>query len=109
MNNFNTLITTNKKVENLTFSDFPIFKKIYLSSPNLLNKIKTDNIYQKNNSLIYLSEARISLDNLGDEILNKNNDNFLINLQLEESNSNHLIIKKKKRLRKKIKIKFSLN
>ena len=106
MNNFNTLITTNKKVENLTFSDFPIFKKIYLSSPNLLNKIKTDNIYQKNNSLIYLSEARISLDNLGEEILNKNNDNFLINLQLEESNSNHLIIEKKKKVKEKNKNKI---
>ena len=109
MNNFNTLITTNKKVENLTFSDFPIFKKIYLSSPNLLNKIKTDNNYKKNNSLIYLSEARISLDNLGEEILNKNNDNFLINLQLEESNSNHLIIEKKKKVKKKKKNLFKKN
>ena len=99
MNNFNTFITRNKKAEIISFSDFPIYKKINLSSPNLLNKIKIDNIYHKNNSLIISSEARLSLDNLGEEILNKNNDHFIINLQLEEPNSNNVSSERKKKVK----------
>ena len=45
------------------------------------------------------SDSKISLDNLGEEILNTNNDNLIINLKLEEPNSSYIIKNRKKKVK----------
>ena len=47
------------------------------------------------------SDSKISLDNLGEEILNTNNDNLIINLKLEEPNSSYIIKNRKKKVKEK--------
>ena len=101
MNNFNTILSNNKKKNYLTFSDFPIFKEYYRSCDNLTNKLKIDNIYQQEKQIY---EGRISLENLGEEILNTNNDKLITTLQLESN----LLIKEKKKLKETLRKKNSL-
>ena len=47
------------------------------------------------------SDSKISLDNLGEEILNTNNDNLIINLKLEEQNTSYIIKNRKKKVKEK--------